>query len=161
LTTDVNGNAYLRLPFAKVKTSEIFETIGVQIEWIKDLSHSSDSNTIKLSVLGKAPQDASARWLASALPYERTHIVVFYDRVASAAGIVNVDDMLAYVFVHEITHLLQGISRHSLSGIMKPSWDSADRREMNRGTLTFTPIDIELIRDSLMVSARTSAARND
>jgi hypothetical protein len=41
--------------------------------------------------------------------------------------------------VHEITHVLEGIDRHSATGIMKDRWDDNDYAEMRRKPLRFAP----------------------
>ena len=53
--------------------------------------------------------------------------------------------MLAYVLVHEITHILQGITRHSATGIMKAHWNADDYFAMRKNALTFTADDEELL----------------
>jgi hypothetical protein len=58
-------------------------------------------------------------------------------------------NLLAHVLVHEITHILQGISRHSPTGIMKGQWDYDDYFEMSRRPLPFAQKDIDLIYDGL------------
>src|SRR5262249_1158427 len=57
--------------------------------------------------------------LAYAMPYEKTHMVVFLDRVRAVAEPNAVRFVLAYVLLHEITHMLEGMARHSETGIMK------------------------------------------
>lgn len=52
--------------------------------------------------------------------------------------------LLAYVFVHETAHILQGINRHSDFGIRKARWGDDDYFQM-RGSLAFTPTDVNLI----------------
>jgi len=42
----------------------------------------------------------------------------------------QVSSVLAHVLVHEVTHILQGIPRHSESGVMKAQWDSNDFAQM-------------------------------
>jgi hypothetical protein len=49
------------------------------------------------------------------------------------------------VLTHEITHILQGVSRHSKSGVMKAHWDAVDYQDMTWRALAFAPEDIELI----------------
>jgi hypothetical protein len=85
--------------------------------------------------------------IPAAQPYDRAAIQVFYDRIqyAKAPGRV-----LAHVLVHEITHVLQGIARHSSTGIMKASWDRDDFDRMRYTTLPFTEEDIALIRRGLV-----------
>ena len=49
------------------------------------------------------------------------------------------------MLIHEIAHLLHGVSQHSLIGIMKRSWDDTDFLKMSHGQLQFTPEDVVLI----------------
>ena len=49
------------------------------------------------------------------------------------------------MLAHEITHILEGISRHSKSGIMKAQWDDAERYRMWSEALAFAQVDVELI----------------
>jgi hypothetical protein len=83
------------------------------------------------------------------------HIEVFYDRIAQADPDL-VPSLMAHVIVHEITHILQGIDRHSTGGIMQAVWGSSDYIQMKRGQLRFTPADVEMIQRGF--AART--ARN-
>jgi hypothetical protein len=53
--------------------------------------------------------------------------------------------VLAHVLAHEIAHILQGCSRHSVSGLMKARWNADDFTAISRNELRFAPEDIELI----------------
>jgi hypothetical protein len=67
--------------------------------------------------------------------------------------------VLAHVLVHEITHVLEGIDRHSATGIMKDRWDDNDYFEMRRKPLRFAQKDVDLIYDGLKVrQARLATA---
>lgn len=90
--------------------------------------------------------------LAYALAYEGVHIQVFYDRIAVSDPDL-VPYLLANVVVHEITHILQGIDRHSDSGIMKARWTAYDFTMMKRHQLGFTDFDVELIQCGLAARA--------
>ena len=148
LGTDLNEKEYALLPLVEAKTSKLFATIDIRLEWTKDRRYChNDLGAIRLSVRRQAAPASGPDWLGYALPYDRGQIVAFYDRVVSSRGIVSVEDMLAYVFAHEIAHILEGISRHSANGIMKASWDNTDRLQMTQGSLTFAPVDIKLICD--------------
>jgi hypothetical protein len=70
--------------------------------------------------------------------------VVFYDRVRKSDP-NRVTYTLAYVLVHEMTHILEGITRHSKRGIMKAQWDRDDHFEMGLERLEFAPEDVDLI----------------
>ena len=85
-------------------------------------------------------------------PYEGTHITIFYDRVRVAEPRVT-QVVLAHVLVHEITHILQGIFRHSESGVMKARWTAKDYSDMTWQPLSFTDGDIELMKNGLATRA--------
>lgn len=57
--------------------------------------------------------------------------------------------VLAHVLVHEITHILEGIDRHSESGVMKAQWTVEDYRAMADKPLPFAAIDVDLIQRGL------------
>src|SRR5207302_776444 len=94
--------------------------------------------------------------LAWALPYEGTQIRVFNDRIAQNHGPAEVPIVLAHVLAHEITHVLQGINRHSDQGVMKAEWERSDIAQMLWEPLTFTDEDVILIHRGL---AQRSAQR--
>ena len=56
---------------------------------------------------------------------------------------------MAYVLAHELAHAMQGVARHSESGILKAHWSNADCVEMAFHTLAFTQFDVELIHRGL------------
>jgi len=64
--------------------------------------------------------------------------------------------LLAYIFADEIAHALQGVGRHSKSGIMKAEWTIDDYRAMLAPRLEFTADDVELIRAGLDATAATA-----
>jgi hypothetical protein len=131
--------------------SAMFASIGVRIAW-----HELDSCPVgvgaiqvRLSRDSRSIRGFSSDALAFAQPYEGT-IVVFLDRVQElnreGARLV-----MAHVLVHEITHVLEGISRHSSTGIMKAHWNDNDYFEMRRKPLPFAQEDVNLIYDGLKV----------
>jgi len=122
--------------------SDIFSTIGVRLDWHSGLCPASPG-VLQISFADRAPKGEPAGALAYASPYEGTHIVVLYERVRLQCGCAC--ELLAYVLVHEITHMLEGISRHSESGIMKEHWDLADYKRIRSKTLAFAAADVELI----------------
>src|SRR5262249_12324312 len=62
--------------------------------------------------------------IAFAKVYEGTEITLFYSRIkwAESQGLMG-PMVLAHTLVHEIAHNLQGIGRHSKTGVMKPEWN--------------------------------------
>jgi len=87
----------------------------------------------------------------------KAHIVIFYDRVQQAAHPDLIPCLLAHVLVHEITHILQGFSRHSDQGVMKASWDGSDYSAMAWKPLAFAREDIDLIHLGLAARAARAA----
>ena len=124
--------------------SGMFVAIGVTLEWRRGLKDCPPKG-IRISLGDQTPTSLKPGAIAYALPYEGEHIRVFYDRVSRAATRSLVPRLLAHVLVHEITHILQGVDRHSDSGIMKDHWDSSDFHSMAWKPLYFEPRDVDLI----------------
>jgi hypothetical protein len=82
--------------------------------------------------------------LAYPLPYEGSHILILYDRLLRKFQEGGISSLLAHVLVHEDTHILQGIHRHSDRGVMKANWDGSDYKAMRWKPLSFTAEDIDL-----------------
>lgn len=59
--------------------------------------------------------------------------------------------ILAYVMVQEITHIVEGVSRHSATGVMKAYWNLQNYCEMRLRQVSFAPEDVRLIYDNLSV----------
>ena len=131
---------------AQVTASKIFVEAGVRIDWRSRRSCPAGGEAIVVSLSNHTPGNKLRGAYAYALPYEGTHIVVFYDHVQKRVGPERAPFLLGYVLAHEITHILQCVSRHAPDGIMKAEFGPADFFEMWRGKLSFTPEDIQLIR---------------
>ena len=141
------------LSLSQAVADRIFTGVGIKIDWRSGAARSREQPiTIDLAV---APPHSQPHVLAYALPYEGVHIHVFYDRIQEEP---NRAAVLAHVFVHEITHMLQGVVRHSETGIMKARWTAADIDQMGFSTtLPFTAADVMLIR--LGVARRAEALK--
>ena len=125
--------------------SEMFAGAGVRITW--RVGHpNGEAITVGMS---DVPSAYHPEALAFALPYEGVHITVFYDRIHKGFAPDLVPILLAHVLVHEITHVLQGIDRHSETGVMKAHWSSTDYALMRNKPLPFTDWDVELIQGGL------------
>jgi hypothetical protein len=139
--------------------SAMFASIGVRIAWHELDSCPAEVGAIQVRLSHDSPSirnSASEAALAFARPYEGT-IVVFVERVRQShrdgARLV-----MAHVLVHEITHVLEGIDRHSATGIMKARWNDHDYFEMRRKPLLFAQEDVNLIYDGLKVPRMAPAA---
>ena len=139
--------------------SKIFVTIGVRVVWHFGSPCPTSESTIQISFPKQIPETQSREALAYARPYEGTHIAVFYDRVKERVHPARVHQLLAYVMVHEITHILQGIDSHSADGIMKAHWGSEDYFEMGGKGLGFTSADIDSIYRGLDARRAREAGR--
>jgi hypothetical protein len=137
----------------KVVSSDIFAGIGVKILWHSPSNCPAEAIFITFS--NDTPASLFPGALAYALPYEGTHIVVFYDRVKSKSKPSTTSCLLGHVIAHEVTHILQGVARHSESGVMKAQWTGADYLQMTWEPLQFTDADVMLIHSGLKVRRPT------
>jgi hypothetical protein len=128
---------------AQVVVAKIFAGIGIKIEWA--VGWRCPAGTIRLGLSNDTPAQLLPGALAYALPYEGTHIVVFFDRVTSVADRGFVPVLLGHVLAHEVTHILEGAARHSSEGVMKVPWTSDDYRQMAWKPLPFAQEDVDLI----------------
>lgn len=135
------------IPRAQSIVAAMFAGIRVGIEWKTERACPPDA--IRISFSYNTDPDLSPQALAYALPYDGTHIVVFYDRVRKHCQPIRLSGVLAHVMAHEITHILQGVNRHSESGVMKAAWTLEDFNEMAFRPLPFTAFDVRLIDDGL------------
>jgi len=145
------------LPLAERTASKMFAEAGATIDWRRGLGE-CPSPGILISLSSQVPADVPPDALAYALPYDGSHIVIFYDRLQRRVRPAEIAALLAHVLVHEITHILQGISRHSLHGVMKAHWSGPDYQAMRWKPLSFTPEDIDLIHRGLAAWAARAAS---
>lgn len=135
---------------ARAQAGKMFADIGISIQWRSGPPHGLlPRNFVIVEMADYTPRNCYPGALAYAMPYDRLHIKVFYDRVRATVYSQTVPALLAHVFVHEITHILQGFCRHSSAGIMKARWDVNDYLLMRSKPLTFTEEDIHFIRQGL------------
>lgn len=137
----------------------MFAGIGVQLEARTGLQYceSAMERTIIINMSSPTPSSRLPGALAYAMLYEGQHIEIFYDRVLRDNTFLTTK-ILGYVLVHEITHLLQGVPRHSASGIMKARWGFKDYKG-RPSDMVFTEADIELIHRGLALRDRDLKGR--
>jgi hypothetical protein len=148
------GAAGYKIDTAEVLASSMFRRAGVVVEWRASARacRAQGPGAIVVHLLENAPPDVGPQALARAYPFEGGRIDVFLDRISSALSDPQ-SVVLAQVLVHEITHILQGVSRHSKTGVMKARWSSDDYTHMHLKPLPFTAEDIELIHLGLAARA--------
>lgn len=134
---------------------QMFARIGVKIDWHTSCQKKKPlerDTVIVVTFTDRAPIEDHSGALAFAYPFEGVHITVFLDRVHRTVQSNLTTALLAHVIVHEITHILEGTSRHSESGIMKARWTGVDYINMAAKPLPFAPIDILLINRATTLS---------
>jgi len=147
------NNEHFAMPaaaLAKARASEMFSNIGIRLVWHSGRRQSLPQDAIIVDIAYDASSNECAGALACAKPYEGTHIQLFYCRIRTAVPNQVLPSLLAHVLVHEISHILQGVSRHSETGIMKAHWDAADLAQMTSKALPFAQEDTALIQRGLM-----------
>ena len=131
--------------------TEIFARVGIAIGWRRT---KCPLDGIRVSFQTRTPVDFHPGTLGYAMPYERIHIRIFYDRI-HLFGQHTEQIVLAYVIAHEITHILQGVATHSDQGLMKAAFTEDDQRRMaRREPLLFTQQDVMLIHNGIASRAR-------
>ncbi len=142
---------------SELMARQIFHAAGVIVDFhnaIRPCREQADG-TLVITLAPSAPKTAPPSALAQANVGDGVHIVVFDDRLATVDPRLH-PVLLAHVLVHEITHIIEGVARHSETGIMKAFWTLADRDEMLRRSLLFAPEDVELIHVGLAARANHS-----
>jgi hypothetical protein len=130
----------------------MYAAIGVAILWRMTWSQ-CPAEALCISPAEPGGHSITDTALAYALPYEGMRIRVFYDRIASKSLRLTAP-LLAHVLAHEIGHILQGVSRHSPTGVMKANWKARDYFDMTNRGLAFTEEDVQLLH--LGLDARTA-----
>jgi hypothetical protein len=151
---------------AETTASEMFAASGVKLKWRGDkpncarhpeLCNGPSGLPLRVKLAAEWAQGLIDEEMAMAQPGLGT-ITVWYGRIEPMSrtwpGLIPV--LLAHVLVHEIAHVLQGMPRHSESGVMKAHWSIADYQDMMKKPLPFTDIDIRMIRTGLGLRRSTS-----
>ena len=136
---------------AKALAGSMFAAAGVRVAWRNGIPKPDAMGGLVVGVrFDEAPaRDYRPGALAVAYPFAQGSrgITVFYDRVLATARASGVEEyrVTAHVLVHEITHVLERIDRHSESGVMKAHWSRDDYAEMARTPLPFAEEDLAWI----------------
>jgi len=135
------------LQLAEAKAAGMFSSSGVRIEWHGRTPDGGQlpQGAISVSLAAQTPAHLLPGALAFARPYEGIHITVFWDRIQQTPRPAPAAVVLAHVLVHEITHVLEGVDRHSDSGLMKARWTTQDYAAMAWTPLPFSSEDIPLM----------------
>lgn len=143
----------LNISWAENIASHIFAGAGVRIRWqLGEPKRREQHAAIIIDLSSSTPETLAPGALAFAQVYEGIHINVFCDRIKNTA---NGSDrlgtfLLAHIMAHEIVHILEGIDRHSATGLMKPSWTQMEIEGMSVHPLSLAPEDVRLIHNGLL-----------
>ena len=160
----VRGNLPARVEFrAEAVAEKILRPAGIHLRWSTsefppDLRQCA-SLVVVVEVGGRIPAGPHDVW-SFATPYASTgsRIHIFWDRIASGCQKELWGHVLGHVFAHEITHVLEGLARHSDEGLMKPHWRRADLYGMTYRPIPLTADDIDLIHRGLAALRETATA---
>lgn len=143
----------LNVQWAESIASHILAEAGVRIKWeVGEPRRRGQLMPIIINLSSDTPETLAPRALAFAQVYEGVHIGVFCDRIKTT---VSGSDrlrtfLLAHVMAHEIAHIIEGVNRHSESGLMKAHWTRTEIEEMSVKSLSLAPEDVRLIRRGLL-----------
>jgi hypothetical protein len=140
----VHGNAEFRaFSRAQAVAAQMFAGIGIKVQWLDP--RRCPAGAIRISLSDQTPRTTHPGPVAYALPYEGTHVVVFLDRIENMVDPGRVPVLLGHVLAHEVTHILEGVVRHSSEGVMKAYWTNDDYQQMAWKPLPFAQEDVDLI----------------
>ena len=72
---------------------------------------------------------------------------------SKAVEVIREGDLLGYVVVHELGHLLLGLGSHSAEGVMRGKWDMVTLRQAAHGTLIFSAGEAERMRARCLLAS--------
>jgi hypothetical protein len=152
---------------AKSLATSMFAAAGVRVAWRNGEPEAPAPGVVTLTIrLVRSPRQCyTPDALACAYPYARADraIVVFEEQLRVDAGSTATPQyiLLAHVLVHEMTHVLEGVDRHSEAGIMKARYTKRDKYAMMSGPLPFDPLDVKLIHAGLaLLRGRAEISRS-
>lgn len=132
--------------------SLIFADAGVHINWrFGKAGRANKSFPIMVELTTNTPDVLLPGALASSAVYGEAHIRIYLDRIKNACQRSSrlSTPLLAHAMAHEITHILQGVSHHSETGLMKAAWTQVEIEQMAIKPATLTDEDLHLIRVGL------------
>ena len=153
--------------------AQIFAEARVHVRWLDKAPRRSSKNDKSCSVgltpplivmnFSESPTTVDPEARAQSRPYAQdgVRITVFHDRLQPVFEAMPSwgGSILGNIMAHEITHVLQGIRRHSETGLMRARWSPEDYIQIKKKPLPLTAYDIELIRSG--VAGWSARAKSD
>lgn len=141
---------------AKQTVNEAYTNISIKVTWRSGPAPSGCwKSTLRRQIILQFRPDAPTSHndaLAYALPHasDGPCIVLLTNRILRTVtpNPTTGGALLGHVLAHEIGHVLQGIERHSPSGLMQEHWTIQEIKNMTGNPLRFTAYDKDLIFDA-------------
>ena len=146
---------------ARNRATLILRRAGISLVWLDCGTSGNPAPSSSCSDLS-FPQHLSVRLVPKAgRPSEDTfgqtfqnvagegNYALVYFNVLAASSVtesVHTGDLVGFVIVHELGHLLLGRDSHSATGLMAPVWQASEVRMASQGLLFFTNDQQERIR---------------
>jgi hypothetical protein len=177
VTVSVHNDAGIPLGIlfqAESEASRIFRQSGLEIRWLncplplgfKDRAqcHAADfPRHLQLRIAKHSLNLNELTMGASYLSADGTgcYADLFFDRakLIHETSHVSVPTILGHGIAHEIGHLLLGTNSHSPTGIMRARWQPADLASASKGSLLFSTLESQEMRNKLAPSL--AQARDD
>jgi hypothetical protein len=152
---------------ALIEASEIFQRVGVEIEWVDGSSHQRlGASELYLRIIPRFLPNTRCPFGSSHLGYAATSeeggvlATIFFHRVEALAW-GDPSFALGSAIAHELGHLLLGNGRgnggpHSASGLMRAHWQRDDLKRKTRETMQFRSEDADRLRARLLERFRKS-----
>jgi hypothetical protein len=129
---------------AEGEARDILGSAGISLEFVLGPRRGGSDRGRDRGTSGCAIQAGSLKF-ATLGTNASTRIEILYNPIREFGRYDATGHVLAHVLVHEITHVLEGIARHSASGIMKARWEGADYERIYFAPLPFAGEDLRLI----------------
>jgi hypothetical protein len=136
---------------AETLASTMLRGAGASVEFHGENSRfcrRDNGQALTITFVSRLPPGLARGTLASAWPYEGSHIAIYYDQLPPERTYI-----LAHILVHEIAHMLEGTIRHSDFGVMNANWSRAEVAQMRFRNLPFTELDKMLIQAGITPSS--------
>jgi hypothetical protein len=153
---------------AEARTQSVFEEAGITLTWLDcgtpgnwhtELGCQDVSFPTHLSVRLVAGKKAVAEdtfgqsYLNEQGEGNYANVYAATLRSAKTLQVIREGDLLGYVVVHELGHLLLGKNSHSAQGLMRAKWEVAELREAAKGNLLFSKSEAERMRAKYLSAA--------
>jgi len=140
---------------ARAKASQLLAEAGIRLEWHlgEPTEREVGAQVVAMNFLTAAPKKFRCRELGGALaaaqPYgSGRSIEVFNDRVTRYLSPFKQSirsKVMGHILAHEIVHVLQGVARHSKTGLMKANWTWRELSDMTATGLSMSREDRDLL----------------